>query len=56
MGCPRGWIPRHFGHAPFYIDAMNTEIEAIDNDGDSYDWDGDGYVNKSRNQVWYRYL
>ena len=26
----------------FYIDAMNTEIEAIDNDGDSYDWDGDG--------------
>ncbi|MEC7261975.1 MAG: hypothetical protein VXV71_06050, partial [Candidatus Thermoplasmatota archaeon] len=29
----------------FYIDAMNTEIEAIDNDGDSYDWDGDGYVN-----------
>ncbi|MGB1660265.1 MAG: hypothetical protein ACPHHS_07205, partial [Candidatus Poseidoniaceae archaeon] len=29
----------------FYIDAMNTEIEAIDNDGDSFDWDGDGYVN-----------
>jgi ABC-type transport system involved in multi-copper enzyme maturation permease subunit len=29
----------------FYIDAMNTEIEAVDNDGDSYDWDGDGYVN-----------
>jgi len=29
----------------FYIDAMNTEIEAIDNDGDSLDWDGDGYVN-----------
>ncbi|MED5291479.1 MAG: hypothetical protein VX778_04550, partial [Candidatus Thermoplasmatota archaeon] len=29
----------------FYIEAMNTEIEAIDNDGDSEDWDGDGYVN-----------
>ena len=29
----------------FYIDAMNTEIEAVDNDGDSEDWDGDGYVN-----------
>mgnify|MGYP001373491232 FL=1 len=27
----------------FYIDAMNTEIEAIDNDGDSFDTDGDGY-------------
>ena len=24
---------------------MNTEIEAVDNDGDSEDWDGDGYVN-----------
>ncbi|MBT4066388.1 MAG: ABC transporter permease subunit [Euryarchaeota archaeon] len=27
----------------FYIDAMNTEIEAKDNDGDSFDSDGDGY-------------
>ena len=24
---------------------MNTEIEAIDNDGDSFDNDGDGYPN-----------
>ena len=22
----------------FYIDAMNTEIEAVDNDGDSFDF------------------
>jgi hypothetical protein len=29
--------------ALFYADAMNTQIEAIDNDQDSYDWDGDGY-------------
>ncbi len=27
----------------FYIEAMNTEIQAIDNDGDSFDSDGDGY-------------
>ena len=27
----------------FYIEAMNTEIQAIDNDGDSFDTDGDGY-------------
>ena len=27
----------------FYVDSMQQEIEAIDNDGDSYDWDGDGY-------------
>ena len=27
----------------FYIEAMNTEIQAIDNDGDSVDTDGDGY-------------
>ena len=27
----------------FYADAMNTQIEAVDNDQDSYDWDGDGY-------------
>ena len=29
----------------FYVDSMNTEIEAIDNDGDSFDFDGDGYPN-----------
>ena len=27
----------------FYIEAMNAEIQAIDNDGDSFDSDGDGY-------------
>jgi len=27
----------------FYVDSMQQEIEAIDNDGDSMDWDGDGY-------------
>ena len=27
----------------FYIDSMNQEIEAVDNDGDSFDSDGDGY-------------
>ncbi len=27
----------------FYIEAMNTEIQAIDNDNDSVDTDGDGY-------------
>ena len=27
----------------FYADAMNTQIEAVDNDQDSYDWDNDGY-------------
>lgn len=29
----------------FYIDGMNSEFEAIDNDGDSFDNDGDGYPN-----------
>ena len=29
--------------ALFYADAMNTQIEAKDNDQDSYDWDQDGY-------------
>jgi len=29
--------------ALFYADAMNTKIEARDNDQDSYDWDQDGY-------------
>lgn len=27
----------------FYIDSMNQEIEAVDNDGDSFDSDYDGY-------------
>ena len=27
----------------FYVDSMQQDIEAIDNDGDSIDWDGDGY-------------
>lgn len=27
----------------FYIEAMNTEIQAVDNDNDSIDTDGDGY-------------
>ena len=27
----------------FYVDSMQQDIEAIDNDGDSADWDGDGY-------------
>ncbi len=29
----------------FYIDGMNSEFEAIDNDRDSFDDDGDGYPN-----------
>ncbi len=28
----------------FYIEAMNSEFQAVDNDGDSFDSDGDGYV------------
>lgn len=27
----------------FYIDAIRTDFESIDNDGDSEDWDNDGY-------------
>ena len=27
----------------FYIDAIRTDFEPIDNDGDSVDWDNDGY-------------
>ena len=29
----------------FYVDAMNSEFESIDNDQDSFDDDGDGYPN-----------
>lgn len=29
----------------FYVDSMQQEIEAYDNDGDSADWDEDGYPN-----------
>jgi ABC-type transport system involved in multi-copper enzyme maturation permease subunit len=33
----------------FYIEAMSSEIPAVDNDGDSFDSDGDGYPDGQEN-------
>ena len=40
----------------FYVDAMNSEFESIDNDGDSFDDDGDGYPNDILSKIGEPYL